>query len=88
MVLSELVRRKRAQHAMSQVELAAKCGVSKNLIHKIEGGRGSNIMVETLVGLAKAMRVSPQVVLYAAMEGMQRERGLDVSQWLKGETDG
>jgi transcriptional regulator with XRE-family HTH domain len=86
--LAQLIRRKRAQLALSQQELADKSGVSKNLISKIEVERGSNITLATLLGLAKAMRVTPQVVLYAAMEGMKVERGLDVSLWMKGETDG
>ena len=88
MLLAELIKRKRAQHGLSQQELANKTGVSRNLIYKIEGGGNSNVTVDTVVALAKGLRVSPQVILYAAMEGMQMDRGLDVSQWLKGTTDG
>lgn len=63
MILSDLAKRLRAQHAMSMQDVANIAGFSKQHVFEIEHGVATDIRVSTLLGLSRALRVKPEILL-------------------------
>ena len=55
----------RENRRLTQEELAKKSGVSRQTIIRIETGKCDGVRTETLVKLAKALKVSPNYFLRA-----------------------
>ena len=71
MSLAEALRRLRAQRYLSQAELAAKAGISRTTIARIEAGEIVPYP-RTVRKLAEALEVEPSVL--AAPEELQRAK--------------
>jgi transcriptional regulator with XRE-family HTH domain len=74
MILAELSRRVRANNAWSMEVLSRRSGLSKNQISLIEKGKGNNLTVTNIYGLAGGLKASPAVVLAAAKEGLDQNQ--------------
>lgn len=61
-MIGENIRRIRTEQNMTQVELAAKSGVSAQLINQVEWGT-KGLSVQTLVRIAKALSCSTDDIL-------------------------
>ena len=72
MNLADLSRSTRASRGLSQREVASLSGglVSHPAIAEIETGASTNIPARTILGLCKALRLSPRTVLEAAAESL------------------
>jgi transcriptional regulator with XRE-family HTH domain len=59
------VRRRRAELGLTQEQLGEAAGISYRYLQEVEQGR-KNVTVETLVRLARALRVRPSLLLKGA----------------------
>ncbi len=57
------VKKARQDRKMTQVEIADLCNMEKETISRFESGERSNITLETLDRLAKALKVKPAELL-------------------------
>lgn len=65
-MLGDVVRRRREELGMTQTEAAAAGGVSMSQWQKIEYGSSGRPTARTIAGLARALRMSPDVLRRAA----------------------
>lgn len=70
MNLAEFVTRRRKDRGYSIRQLSHASGglVSPTSVCDLESGRATNIPVSMVIGLSKALKVSPNVIVEAAME--------------------
>ena len=61
--LSERLRQLRKQRGLTQKDLEAQSGVPQNTISRIEIGGVQEISTKTLIGLARALKVSTDCLL-------------------------
>lgn len=69
MNLADLIKRLRAQRAMSLQEVAVASGCfTRQHIHDIEHGRAINPTVATILALGRVLRTKPEIIFAAAIE--------------------
>lgn len=75
------IRERRGE--MLQEELAAKVGISQGTLSLLETGQTKNPKVETILGIAAALSVSPYILMYdsAPPEAMQHTVAALVDVW-------
>lgn len=61
--LKEIVVKLREDRGLSTTELARQAGITQPSMHNIESGKTKNLRGPTLVGLCRALNVSPEVLL-------------------------
>lgn len=74
MILADFIKSRRAQLSLSLEVAAELADISKQGLHQMETGETWNIQVKTIVGLARAFKVQPEVILAAAMESVRKAR--------------
>lgn len=62
----EGLKKYRLEAGLTQTQLAEKAGVSRITIANIESGKQSYIKSSTIIKLAEALNVNPQVLLFPA----------------------
>lgn len=60
--LSEIIKSRRKQENITQIELGERCGVSRAYIQQIEKGKKSNPSIELIVKLGDALKISIEVL--------------------------
>lgn len=73
LTLSQLVKKRRGQLALSmaQVSQSSKGAVSTVTVHDIEKGRSVDLRASMILGLAKALKVKPEVILGAIQNSLK-----------------
>lgn len=71
MVLSELVRRRRVERGLSLRQVAATAKMSLSGVHGLESGSSKDPATSTILGLAKALKLKPDIVFAAARESLE-----------------
>lgn len=64
MKLGERIKKTRRYKGLSQSQLARAAGISNDYMSRIELGKVSNVGIEVIESLAKALEVSPSSLLY------------------------
>jgi transcriptional regulator with XRE-family HTH domain len=80
MLLSNRLRKIRRAQDLTQQELARQAGVNYVTISRIESGEASQVYVETVMRLAKALDVTTDVLL--GMDEFQIQRDKEPAQTL------
>ncbi len=64
MKIGERIRKLREEKGFSQSALARLSDISNDYMHKIESGKVSNIGIEVIDSIAKALTIEPTLILY------------------------
>jgi transcriptional regulator with XRE-family HTH domain len=75
MKLDELIKRARADRAMSLQQTAVRGHISRQTVFEIEHDMSWNLTVNTVYGLSEALGLDPNAILDAAIESMEEARG-------------
>lgn len=59
-----MIRERREELKMTQEELAQKSGISRQTISSIETGKCDNVLVGTLISIAKALETTVDKIFY------------------------
>lgn len=68
MKLDELVKRVRGERVMSLTQVSKAGKISRQTVFEVEHGMNHNLTVSTIMGLAKALKLKPDMILAAAIE--------------------
>ena len=63
MTLGDYITKRRSEISLGQNELAEKAGIDPSSLSKIVAGDRQDIRMSTLIGLARALKVSPMVLI-------------------------
>jgi transcriptional regulator with XRE-family HTH domain len=71
MKLGPFIKARRGQLAVSLDHVANAAGLSKAAVHDMETGSTVDPKSSTLLGLAKALKVKPEIILAATAESLR-----------------
>lgn len=71
MKLGPFIKARRGQLAISLDTVARYAGMSKAAIHDMETGATINPTATTIISLAKALKVKPEIILAATAESIR-----------------
>lgn len=76
-MIGERIRKLREEKGFSQSAVARRADISNDYMHKIESGKVTNVGIEIIDAIAKALEVDPSLILYGkSLPSLKKEEVL------------